>query len=424
MTNLIELRNIKKIFKKSEKKELLVLDQINFNIHEGEIIALLGRSGSGKSTLLRIIAGLTKPTAGEVRYYEKPVLEPAQGIAMVFQHFALMPWLTILENVSLGLEALGVSKKESRQRALKAIDLIGLDGFESAYPKELSGGMQQRVGIARALVVEPKLLLMDEAFSALDILTAENLRDDLLDLWTKSEFKKNSILLVTHNIEEAVAFADRIIVMDYNPGRVRSILHIDLPHPRNSGSKKFQGYVELIYKLMTKTTKAEIIDIGYRIPEAPVTKLMGLVDQIGEVQKAHKTIDLPTIADDLLLDIDELLSLTEILKLLQFIKETPEGNIELTEAGLQFEKADILLRKKIFSTHLLIYIPLTKHIYTKIHDEPSRRISKAQILKDLSAYLSEEEAQRVINVAIEWGRYAELFAYDDNAEELNLENPI
>ncbi|MBY4871434.1 MULTISPECIES: ABC transporter ATP-binding protein, partial [Burkholderia] len=200
--------------------ELLVLDDANLSLREGEIVGLLGRSGSGKSTLLRIIAGLIEPTGGEVTYLGKPLRGPAEGVAMVFQTFALFPWLTVLQNVEAGLEALGVGARERRERALAAIDLIGLDGFENAYPRELSGGMRQRVGFARALVVDPTILLMDEPFSALDVLTAETLRTDLLDLWTQGRMPIKSVLIVTHNIEEAVFMCDRILVLSSNPGRV------------------------------------------------------------------------------------------------------------------------------------------------------------------------------------------------------------
>jgi NitT/TauT family transport system ATP-binding protein len=425
--DLLVVQKIKKLFRKGPMQEILVLEDINFIVHEGEIVALLGRSGSGKSTLLRIIAGLIKPSEGQVFYRGGPIYGPVPGITMVFQHFALMPWLTVLQNVELGLEALGIPRKERRQRALKAIDDIGLDGFESAFPKELSGGMRQRVGIARALVVNPDLLLMDEPFSALDVLTAENLRGDLLDLWAKEENAKNGILLVTHNIEEAIFLADRVVILDGSPGKIRDQLKVDLPHPRDEESPEFRRLVDHVYTLMTTETveeAAQAIDLGYRFPDASVSELSGLLEMIAEEQAEHedKPVDLPRIADEFSLDIDDLLPLTEVLDILQFAEEAG-GDIKLTEAGKQFAEADILDRKKIFAKHLLKHVPLIKFIHTELAKSHNQREPKRYFLDELKDYLSESDAERILKIAIEWGRYAELFAYDDKSSELNMENP-
>jgi len=427
MTDLIAVQKIKKVFRKDPSQELLVLDDINFAVHEGEIVALLGRSGSGKSTLLRIIAGLIKPSEGQIFYRGEPIFGPVPGITMVFQHFALMPWLTVLQNVELGLEALGVSRKERRQRALKALDNIGLDGFESAFPKELSGGMRQRVGIARALVVNPDVLLMDEPFSALDVLTADNLRGDLLDLWAKEENAKNGILLVTHNIEEAIFLADRVVILDGSPGIIRDQLEVKLPHPRDEQSAEFRRLVDHVYTLMTTETveeAAQVIDLGYRFPDASVSELSGLIERIAEEQVEHedKPVDLPKIADEFSLDVDDLLPLTEVLDILHFAQEAG-GDIKLTAAGKHFAEADILDRKKIFAKHLLEYVPLVKFIHTELTKSYNQRISKKSILDALEDYLSESDAERILKIVIEWGRYAELFAYDDKTGELNMENP-
>src|SRR3990167_5145854 len=255
---LMSVRNVKKSFRKKGADELLVLDHVNFDVRENEIIAILGKSGSGKSTLLRILAGLVSATSGEVLFRNQPVYEPVDGLTMVFQHFALLPWLTVLENVELGLEARGVSKKERRERALKAIDIVGLDGFESAYPKELSGGMSQRVGFARALVVDPEVLLMDEPFSALDVLTADNLRNDLIDIWQSRKTNIKAVIIVTHNIEEAALLADRIFVFANNPGYIRKELNVNLPHPRDVQNTQFRDVVDQIYTLMTTPIGAPI----------------------------------------------------------------------------------------------------------------------------------------------------------------------
>lgn len=424
-TVLTQVNHVKKVFRAHTPQELLVLDDVNFALHEGEIVALLGRSGSGKSTLLRIIAGLESPTEGVVYYNNQPVREPVQGISMVFQGFALMPWLTVLQNVELGLEALGVDKDERRQRALKAIDIVGLDGFESAFPKELSGGMCQRVGFARALVVDPSLLLMDEPFSALDVLTADNLRNDLLDLWLEGQTNLKSILLVTHNIEEALLMADRVLIFDTNPGRILYDLPIPLPRPRDYESAAFRRLMDRIYALITSPSAAmedkTEIDIGYRVPEAKVSAMVGLLETISE-EVTQGNVDYAHLADQVDLDVDELLALVEVLEILRFIK-SHDGMIELTDDGRQLADSDLLEQKRIFARHLIQYMPLVRHICKVLRQRDSQKVSKKYFLGELEDYFSSDEAERVLRVIIEWGRYAEVFAYDDNTEKLSLENP-
>ncbi|MEM9242808.1 MAG: nitrate/sulfonate/bicarbonate ABC transporter ATP-binding protein [Pseudomonadota bacterium] len=424
---LIKVRNVKKTFKKGLEQELLVLDDVNLDLGQGEIIALLGRSGSGKSTLLRIIAGLTKTNGGAVYYRDQQIHRPVQGVAMVFQQFALMPWLDVMQNVELGLEALGVPRKERRQRALKAIDIIGLDGFESAFPRELSGGMQQRVGFARALVVNPDVLLMDEPFSALDVLTAENLRNDLLEIWQQKHTQTNSILLVTHNIEEAVLMADRIIIFDNNPGRVLKNLTVDLSRPRDPEAPKFRSLVDQIYRTMTGAdaiaTDATVdLDFGYRLPDARVSELVGFMETLLEEKAIDTPMDLSELAELLHYDIDDLFPLIEVLSVMKLTQQT-QGGIQMTEAGRQFAEGDIQKRKQLFSRHLLSYIPLARHIRTILSTRPSQRMSRKYFLAELEDYFSQEDAERVLRVVIEWGRYAEIFAYDDSDGKLSLENP-
>ena len=422
---LIAVKEIKKVFKDDPQQELLVLDEVNFSIKKGEIVALLGRSGSGKSTLLRIIAGLIEPTAGEVVYRDKRVSGPAQGITMVFQSFALMPWLTVLQNVELGLEALGVKRDERRQRALKAIDIVGLDGFESAFPKELSGGMRQRVGFARALVVNPNLLLMDEPFSALDVLTSDTLRNDLLDLWEEGQTNLEGILLVTHDIQEAIEMADRIIIFDSNPGKVLQELEVNLPRPRDDEQPGFKQLVDKIYTLMTSSSTKEDadlkIDLSYRLPDAQVTELVGLLEAI-EAQEVEGALDYSELAELVDLDVDELLGLAEVLDILHFTK-SQDGGIYLTGAGMKVANADILEQKQIFARHLLHYIPLVKTISHVLRSRTNHRVSKKYFLAELEDYFSDEDAERVLRIVIEWGRFAELFAYDDSNGKLSLENP-
>ena len=426
---LLEVVNVHKSFRKGDRQELLVLEDINFRMSEGEIVAILGKSGSGKSTLLRILAGLVQPTEGHVFYRGQSVHGPARGISMVFQTFALLPWLTVLQNVELGLEAQGIHRDERRERALKAIDTIGLDGFETAFPKELSGGMRQRVGFARALVVNPDVLLMDEPFSALDVLTADNLKSDLRDLWETKKTGLHGILFVTHNIDEAILLADRVIVFNSNPGTIRGELKVTLPQPRSDLDPRFRNQVDRVYTLMT-TPHAEInhgegaikpIDLGYRLPEANIAEVTGLLETLNDPKNNGK-MDLPDVADTLMLDIDELFPLTELLEILQFAKVS-KGDITITEAGKAFVEADILERKKIFLRHLKKYVPLARYIYDQLSRHPRHRALEENFLSLLEDFLTEKEAARVLRTVIEWGRYAELFAYDYSAGVLSLENP-
>jgi len=433
--HLLHLKHIQKSFTNPEGKKLLVLDNINLALKENEIIALLGKSGSGKSTLLRIISGLLKPTEGTVYYRGKLVTAPVQGISMVFQNFALLPWLTVLENVELGLEAQGIKKNERRQKALKYIDTIGLDGFESAYPKELSGGMRQRVGFARALVVEPELLLMDEPFSALDILTSENLRNDLLDLWTDQRTRTKGIVCVTHNIEEAILMANRILIFSSDPGGIQAEIPVTLPFPRNTESPAFRALLDEIYTLMTISERERILksklrakamdikhpEYAYRLPEVSVSELTGLLETM-ETHATNGLVDLPELAEALHLDINNLFPLTEILDILRFAKIS-SGDLLLLEAGKHFAAADILQRKQLFAEHLLKHIPLAQHILEVLDNKYNHTVSKTFFLEELQEFLSEEEAEKLLRIIIDWGRYAEIFAYNYDTETFSLENP-
>lgn len=431
---LIRLEKINKTFVNSEGQPLTILENINFQLNEGEIVALLGKSGSGKSTLLRMIAGLTPPSQGQILYRDQKVLGPAKGIAMVFQNFALLPWLTVLQNVELGLEAQGIPHKIRRQQALKAIDTIGMDGFESAYPKELSGGMRQRVGFARAIVVEPDVLLMDEPFSALDILTAENLRNDLLDLWSAKRTRTKGILLVSHDIEEALLMANRIILIGSNPGRIQSQVINPLPYPRSNQSLEFRKLLDKIYTLLTMSERERLMkakgvvsthlkhaEYAYRLPEVDVSELMGLLEAM-ESRETHGRIDLPELAEALHLDLSHLFPLTEILDVLRFAKISG-GELLFLEAGRKLTAADILQRKQLFAKHLLNYIPLAKHIREVLDNNPNHRVSEEEFLEELETFLTDEEAQKLLKTIIDWGRYAEIFAYDYDTGIFSLENP-
>lgn len=426
---IVDIKNLYKSFKKDAYQDLLVLENVNFKLNSGEIVALLGKSGSGKSTLLRIIAGLISPTQGDVRYREQEVVGPVPGIAMVFQSFALMPWLTVLQNVELGLEAQGIPRDERRRRAIEAIDTIGLDGFESAYPKELSGGMRQRVGFARALVVNPDVLIMDEPFSALDVLTAENLKSDLLELWQSKKTNTNCILLVTHNIEEAAMLADRILIFGSDPGYIRAELQVEMTQPRNDQGPEFRSLIDKIYTLMTTDPKEKArrairerqLGIGYRLPDVDLSELSGLIETMSAPEFAGR-IDLPELADALTMDIDDLFPLMEALEILDFAKVS-EGDIELSKAGQGFAKADLLERKHLFAKQLLDRVPLAHQIRRVLDERHNHRASEERFLSKLEDYLSEKEAERVLRTVIDWGRYAEIFAYDFNTGVLSLENP-
>ena len=406
----------------------LVLENIDFTLHEGEIVAVLGKSGAGKSTFLRILAGLLPPSLGHVEYRGQPITGPVRGIAMVFQSFALFPWLTVLGNVELGLEAQGVSAAERRRRAVEAIDIIGLDGFESAYPKELSGGMQQRVSFARALVVNPDILLLDEPFSQLDVLTAETLRNDLLDLWVERRIPTKGILIVSHNIEEAVDMADRILIFSSDPGGISAELTVRLPHPRSPDSPAFRQIVDQVYTLLTtvpgrdgrRGVKPEPIGVGYRLPDAPVQQLSALVEKLTE-EPYNGRADLPHLADEENLTTDELLPLLDLLQLLG-LAHVSGGDIELTGAGRRYAEADMLSRKQIFAEALLKNVPLAIHIRRVLDERPGHRAPAARFLRELEDHLSEEEAERVLDTVINWGRHAEIFAYDDDDRVLSLEN--
>ncbi|HJS87354.1 MAG TPA: nitrate/sulfonate/bicarbonate ABC transporter ATP-binding protein [Acetobacteraceae bacterium] len=423
---LLEVRGCRQAYHKEASAELVVLDGVNLTLHAGEMVALLGRSGSGKSTLLRIVAGLLRPTAGDVLWHGRPIDGPPVGVAMVFQSFALFPWLTVQENVELGLEAHGVPRLERAMRAEQAIDLIGLGGFESAYPKELSGGMRQRVGLARALVVHPDLLLMDEPFSALDVLTAETLRTDLIDLWVEGKLPLKSVLMVTHNIEEAVLMCDRILVFSSNPGRVAHELRVPFPHPRNRLDPAFRKLVDDIYGLMTRRP-----DAGARPPgsvsasiNTPLhrvgTNLMaGLIEALA-APPYNGRADLPALAGALQLELDDLLPLGESLQLLHFAV-LAEGDIALTDSGRAFAAADTDARKRLFAAALLANVPLISMIRHVLDDRWNHRASAVRFRDELEDHMSPEYADDTLRAAIAWGRYAELFSYDEEAEQFSLE---
>ena len=429
MTELLAVRNCRQAYHKDSSADLVVLDGVDLTIAEGEIVGLLGRSGSGKSTLMRIVAGLLSPTSGQVLWRGTQLTGPAPGIAMVFQSFALFPWLTVEENVALGLEAQGVPRAEREKRAEAAIDLIGLGGFESAYPKELSGGMRQRVGLARALVVHPDLLLMDEAFGALDVLTAETLRTDLIDLWSERKLPVKSILMVTHNIEEAVLMCDRILLFSSNPGRVAHELRVPFAHPRNRLDPGFRKLVDDIYALMTRRTRAptptpqaQAADAGFATPMHAVSTnlLAGLIEAVAAPPYDGKA-DLPALAASLQMEADELLPLGEAVQTLGF-GEIAEGDIRLNDTGRKFAHADTDTRKDIFAAALRANVPLARAIRRTLDERWNHRAAAVRFRDELEDHMSPDYAEETLQAVIGWGRYAELFSYDDEADQFTLED--
>lgn len=427
MTNpapLLSLANVRKTFRTPDGRERTVLEGVDFHLEDGEIVALLGKSGSGKSTLLRIMAGLVRPNGGDVLYRGKPITGPAKGISMVFQSFALFPWLTVQQNVELGLEALGVPTKEREEKACAAIEMIGLGGFEGAYPKELSGGMRQRVGFARALVMDPDILLMDEAFSALDVLTSETLRSDLLELWGERRIPTKGMLVVSHNIEEAVFMADRVLVFSSDPGRVRAEIRVGLEHPRDPDSGPFRQIVDEVYGLMTASARAmagglpEQLHIGYRLPDTSPDRMADLLETIAEPPFDGRA-DLPALAEAAELPDDTLFHLFEGLRVLGFARII-SGDIFLTPAGKSFVEAEEHHRRVIFAEHLLRVIPLASHIRRILDERRDHRAPEDRFLQELQDFLSADEAERVLETIIDWGRYAEIFDYDYNSGILML----
>ena len=422
---LLDVHGVRRSFPKPGGGDLLVLDGIELTLKKGEIVGLLGRSGSGKSTFLRLIAGLAAPQGGTLSYLGQPIDGPAGGIAMVFQSFALFPWLTVLENVQLGLEALHIPQAEIRTRALAAIDLIGLDGYESAYPRELSGGMRQRVGFARAMVVHPNILLMDEPFSALDVLTAENLRTDFLELWGEKQLPIKGVILVTHNIEEAVLMCDRVLLFSTNPGRIAGEIKIDIPRPRDRTDSRFENYVDQIYTEMTARQRAQRVDrgsgIGMLMTHVSPNLVSGLIEAVAAAPYNGKA-DLPDIASDLQMEIDELFPVAEALQILR-LGELEGGDIKLTHMGKRFADGEMNERKEIFSRALMSQVPLAAHIRRVLDERASHVAPKRRFIDELEDHMTDDAAEETLRTVVSWARFGELFSYDDESETFSLENP-
>ncbi|MGA8433065.1 MAG: nitrate/sulfonate/bicarbonate ABC transporter ATP-binding protein [Candidatus Sulfotelmatobacter sp.] len=446
---IIEARAVEKSYPQPDGTQVQVVGPTDLAIEPGKIIALLGASGCGKSTLLRILSGLSQPSAGELLWHGKPLSEQTLNVAIVFQSFALFPWLTVLENVEAPLEARGVADVERRKRALRALDTVGLDGFETAYPKELSGGMKQRVGFARALVVEPEVLFMDEPFSALDVLTAENLRSELLELWLNKKMPTSAIFIVTHNIEEAVMLSDRIIVLGRHPARIRSDFNVRLKHPRDRKSARFVELVDYIYKIMTEP------DIEHTLPDAEATAEIILppgglkAAQAGKTGAPVKTAkyqmlpharvggiagllellhdrggreDLFRLSEELVMDVEDLLPILEGCVLLGFAY-LKEGDVQISPQGVIFADADIQARKMLFREAALAHVTILKQIDSILRRKSDHSMSDEFFHDILDEHFAEDEVQRQFDTAMNWGRYAEIFDYDRESGRLLLTEP-
>jgi len=411
-----KLLELSKIFKTygAGSRQFVALQDISMQIRLGEFVCLLGPSGCGKSTLLRIIAGLNAATAGVVLYRGRPLTGVNQYATIVFQTFALYPWLTVQENVEIALKARGIVLGERRSRALKLIDTVGLDGFESAYPRELSGGMRQKVGFARAMAVEPQLLCLDEPFSALDVLSADALRGELMELWLSKSIPTQAILMVTHNIEEAVLMADRIIIMEKDPGRIVAEMPLGLRHPRRRKDAAFQNIVDRVYAAVAGRTGPESEELGHA-PGQGRNALAGLLEKLSaEGGRA----DLSHLVADAAMDLDDFLPIVEAGELLGFIN-VQEGDLLLTALGRAYADASVLGRKEMFAGRVL-RLPIISWIYETLQQDDNRRISKQYFIDRLRPDFH-DRTERQLERAINWGRFAELFAFDDDTDELYLE---
>jgi len=424
---IIEARGVAHAYAQPGGRCTDILTPTNLVIEPDKIVALLGSSGCGKSTLLRILSGLVSPSAGQVLWHGQPLNGHAPNVAIVFQSFALFPWLTVIENVEAPLRARGVGIFERRKRALRILDTVGLDGFETAYPKELSGGMKQRVGFARGLVVEPEVLFMDEPFSALDVLTAETLRGELLELWTSRRIPTRAIFIVTHNIEEAIELADRILVLAHRPASLRDDFLVELPHPRDHKSPRFLELVDHVYKVLTQPEETHVFPSArpaggaapaaekhVAIPHARPGGIAGLVEIISDRGGGD---DLYHLAEDLVMDVEDLLPIVEAARLLGFA-EVKEGDVRITPTGRSFAEGDIEQRKKLFRQAALERIPLLRQIHNSLGTKSDHTLP-AEFFRDvLDERFSEQDAERQLQTAIEWGRYAEIFDYDSASERL------
>jgi NitT/TauT family transport system ATP-binding protein len=429
---ITEAIDVSKSFgEEGDPSHLLVLDKITLAVKSGEVLAILGPSGSGKSTLLRILIGLIKPSSGQVLAHGKPLEGIHPGVSLVFQNFALFPWLTVYDNIKLALNGLGLDGAAATDRITRCIDVVGLEGFEEAYPKELSGGMKQRVGIARALARAPELLCMDEPCSALDVFTAESLRSEIYRMWSGGEsklpFQPKSVVIITHHIEEAVFLADRIVVLGTRPGRIRTIIQNDVPHPREYQTPVFQRMVQRLHDVITKEQLPDVpeetsVPITGAIAEpAPIPAVnLGHVFGLMEIVRDHGSqIDVFKLDQLTEYDFGHTIAVVKAGELLEFL-DTPKNQVLLTDLGRRFLDADINGRKVQFREQLLT-LPTFRFILHLLKEARNQRLSKEIIEEELAVRLTTEDVEKVFNTIVGWGRFGELFGYDASSEELFID---
>ena len=436
-TPIAEVRDVSMAFddRGGSDTKRLILDNISLAVRPGEVVAILGPSGSGKSTLLRIMIGLLKASSGEVLNHGQPLVGIHPGVSLVFQNFALFPWLTVHENIKLALNGLDLAPEAAADRITRCIDVVGLDGFEEAFPKELSGGMKQRVGIARALARGPELLCMDEPCSALDVFTAESLRSEIYRMWTggaesKLPFAPKSVVIITHHIEEAVFLADRIVVLAAKPGRIRTILPNDVPHPREYQSPAFQRLVHCIHDVITKDQLPDVheetpvppdttpagVPVPEPLPAVNIGHIFGLMEVLLDKGGAMDVFAVDAVTD---YDFGHTLNVIKAGEMLDLL-DTPKHRVELTELGRRALAGDVNQRKAIFRDQLRT-LGTFRFVIWLLQDQPNHRVSKEIIEEELAIRLTSEDVEQVFRTVVGWGRYAELFGFSAEDETLYLD---
>ncbi len=424
-TPICELKGVHKSFDRGGAKPLRVLEDVTLDVRPNEVLCLLGPSGCGKSTILRVIAGLIRPDAGDVSYHGAPLVGLNPGVAIVFQSFALFPWLTVEHNVAVVLRAQGLDEKAARDKARGAIRMVGLDGFREAFPRELSGGMKQRVGMARALAVDPEVLLMDEPFSQVDALTAQALRAEVLDIWDDRERNPCSIVMVSHDISEVTYMADRIVVMSANPGRIRTIVENTLPRPRDTRSSDFTWLLDHLHDIVTSAelpdaaaaspSPAVSRDIVEPIPAAQTADILGLLEYLDAQAGA---CDLFLVAHDTHGTFVEVLTTVKGAEMLELV-DTPQRLVQLTPLGKRFVRADMEERKRIWSGQLL-KLALFR-VLREMIEKRGGEASLEDVLGEIQQRLPREDAARIFETLVGWARFGNLFTYREASQSLSLE---
>jgi NitT/TauT family transport system ATP-binding protein len=423
---ICELKAVHKSFERDGGTPLRVLEDITLEIRPNEVLALLGPSGCGKSTILRIVAGLIQATGGGVLYHGSPLRGVNPGVAIVFQSFALFPWLTVEANVAVVLRAAGMDEAKAREKARRSIQMVGLDGFLEAYPRELSGGMKQRVGMARALSVDPEVLLMDEPFSQVDALTAQALRAEVLDIWDDRERNPSSILMVSHDIAEVAYMADRIVVLSANPGRIRTIVENKLPRPRDTHTPDFTWLLDQLHDIVTSAELPDVTvsgpspalpphDVVEPLPAAQATDILGLLEYL-DAQKGAR--DLFQVAHDTHGPFVEVLTTVKAAEMLGLV-DTPQRMLRLTLLGQRFVRAGAEERKGLWRAELL-KLGLVR-VLRQLIELHGGEVSREQAVLEIQQRLPREDAHRTFDTLVSWARFGGLFSYREDARALSAE---